>query len=245
MKYLNKFLEKLVPDLPHKGEPIESEGNISLLQPEWFELLPDELTVYSSPKLKNLDNQQDLEDNFGGKNLDNIYTLKKADMTVNSDFVQFYYQHKTFEKPEDVIKDGEPDYLQFDLYTLKNTNGIKLIIDITWGDHMAYEFSLEAPNKINVFHYTGKGSLYDSETHFGFTDESIKKLVEFFNRFNHGIKLSEKDLAFLDQHEDSYQHKNENPQQLYTDDSNLIDFENSVKKNENVLNFKNFIKNKK
>lgn len=133
------------------------------------------------------------------------------------------------DEPNDVTNDGEPDLLEFDIHFVKNERGIKLLVDITYGDTMAYEFSIESPNKININHYTGIGSLYDSETHFGFTDESISDLIKFFNSFNHGIKLTSKDLAFLDHHKDSYKHDIHNTDHLYTDESDLIEYGNSVK----------------
>jgi hypothetical protein len=112
-------------------------------------------------------------------------------------------------------------------------------IDITYGDNMACEFSLESPNKINIVHYTGKGSMHDSNTHWGFTDSAIQKLVEFFNRFEHGINISPDDLRFLDSDEDSYDHDKHDSQHLYTDDSNLRKFGNSTK--ESVYGFTKWI----
>ena len=82
-------------------------------------------------------------------------------------------------------------------------------------------------NKINIVHYTSVGSKYDSETHWGFTHESIDDLVKFFNAFNHGIELTSEDLNFLDENYDSYKHQHDNPKHLYNDDSDLIKFGNS------------------
>ena len=71
--------------------------------------------------------------------------------------------------------------------------------------------------------------LHDSETHWGFCEDSVKDLVKFFNAFNHGISLTEEDLNFLDSDEDSYEHDIDNKSHLYNDESDLIKFGNSVK----------------
>jgi hypothetical protein len=61
------------------------------------------------------------------------------------------------------------------------------------------------PGDIEIIHYTGLGSKYDKETFFGFEDESIKDLVNFFNRL--GFKLSVKDFSFIDKYPDSFTYK--------------------------------------
>jgi hypothetical protein len=120
-----------------------------------------------------------------------------------------------------------------------NPDNLKLNIDLTYGDHMQYEFTIEKPNKVKVHHYTGKNSLFDPHTYWGFSDESLSKLVEFFNRFEHGINISPDDLRFLDSDEDSYDHDKHDSQHLYTDDSNLRKFGNSTK--ESVYGFTKWI----
>lgn len=249
MKHLKRFNEGVgivninsnpdidrMPNLQHRGDNLESGKNISIFEQDWFEkLLPDTLEVQSCPMIKKINFDQSLSD----LNTENrIYTLVKNDCTIDSDLIQFNYYQNTFDKPEDVINDGEPDLLEFDIHFVKNESGIKLLVDITYGDNMAYEFSLETPNKINVIHYTGKGSLHDSETHWGFTEKSIGDIVKFFNAFNHGIKVDNDDFNFLDSSEDSYKYDNKNKQQLYSDDSNLLKFGNSTK--ESIKKFKNF-----
>jgi GMP synthase-like glutamine amidotransferase len=245
MKYLKRFTEGSevvsvdgihkeyrLKNLPHAGDHLKKGGEISIFQQDWFEkLLPNKLHIHSKPNLKKLNFDQSLSD---VDTSDIVYSLEKNDCTIDSDLVQFNYYHNTIKEPEDVIKDGEPDFLEFDIHFVRNTKGIKLLVNITYGDNMSYEFTIETPNKINVNHYTGVGSLYDSDTHFGFTEESIKDLVKFFNAFNHGIKLTEKDLSFLDQHEDSYKHDVHDPNHLYTDDSDLIEFENSIKESNDL-----------
>ena len=121
------------------------------------------------------------------------------------------------------------NFLEFDIHTSRNERGIKLNVDITYGDSMASEFSIESPNKINVIHYTGINSKYDPKTYFGFTDETINDLVNLFNSFNQDFKLTSDDFKFIDKDPDSYKHDINNSDHLYNDDSDLISFGNSMK----------------
>ena len=157
------------------------------------------------------------------------WEFEKKDLMLNGDLIQMAYHHNPSEDSKDVLSDGEPDFLEFDIHTAKNERGIKLLVDITYGDSMVSEFSIEAPNKINVIHYTGINSKYDPETYFGFTDETINDLVKLFNSFNHGLKLTSNDFKFIDKDPDSYKHDIHNSDHLYNDDSDLISFGNSVK----------------
>ena len=228
--------QERIPNLQHVGEPIEDGDNISIFQQDWFEkLLPDTIKVHSHPNLKKLNFDQSLT-NIDTEN--KTYVLKKNDCTIDGDLVQFNYHQNTYDKPEDIVDDGEPDMLEFDIHFVKNDRGIKLLVDITYGDNMAYEFSIETPNKINIIHYTGKGSMYDSETHWGFCEDTIKDLVKFFNAFNHGINITEEDFNFLDSNKESYQHNTHDQKHLYNDESDLVRFGNSSK----VKSFESFIK---
>jgi len=189
-------------NLPHRGS--REEGKISIFDQEWFEkALPDTMEIVS---------------------LEKRYSLKKNDCTINGDLCQFNYWHAALDEKEN----GEPSMLEFDLHFMKNESGIKTIVDITYGDNMACEFSLEAPNKINVIHYTGAGSKYDQASHWGFSDRTISDLTRFFNSFEHGIDISEKDLAFIDEHPDTYTHDIDDERHLYTDRSKLMKWGNSV-----------------
>lgn len=249
MKFLKRFNEGVgivkigpevsqerMPNLQHVGEPIEDGNNISIFQQDWFEkLLPDTIKVHSRPLIKKLNFDQSLS-NMNQE--DRTYTLVKNDCTIDSDLVQFNYFQNTAENPGDEVNDGEPDMLEFDIHFVKNDSGIKLLVDITYGDQMAYEFSIETPNKINVIHYTGHGSIYDTETHWGFCEDSIKDLVKFFNAFNHGIQITENDLNFLDADNDSYKHDIHDKKHLYNDESDLVRFGNSPK----LEKFQNFIR---
>jgi GMP synthase-like glutamine amidotransferase len=194
-------------NLPHRGDRVN--GKISIFDQQWFEkLLPEEMEVVSHGKM---------------------HMLAKNDCTINGDLCQFNYWHPATGKDGDVTEDGEPCCLEFDIHFMKNEGGIKMIVDISYGDHMACEFSLEAPNRINVIHYNGIGSKYDSDLHWGLSDKSVSDLVRFFNSFEHGIRISEKDLAFIDEHEDSYEHDINDRDHYYTDDSKLMKWGNSMR----------------
>lgn len=159
------------------------EHNVSIFNQDWKEFLPEELEV--------------ITDNGSFK-------LKKKDLILNNDLAQITYYQNVF---------GEPDYLCFDICMVKNNSGhdsnpdsLKLNIDITYGDAMVSEFTIEAPNNVNVIHYTGKGSKLDSDTFFGFSDKSLTDLVNFFNRF--GYKLSNDNFLFIDKENDDYNNMN-------------------------------------
>ena len=90
--------------------------------------------------------------------------------------------------------------LEFDIYFAKEDN-IVLNIDITYGDAMVCEFSVEAPNKIKVIEYTSYHSKFDpSNTVFGFDDDSLESFVKFLNNFS-GMKLKKEYFKFLDQND--------------------------------------------
>lgn len=95
---------------------------------------------------------------------------------------------------------GTPDTLEFDLYFLKpQSKHFKIDVDITFGDLMVSEFSLEVPNKVNVIQYTSYHSKWDpTETVFGFDEQSLQKILKMFNTFD-GFEFSVEQFKFLDQ----------------------------------------------
>lgn len=131
------------------------------------------------------------------------FTLTLSDFTRESNVIKANYYHNTF-KNSHSSRDGEPDFLMFDMHFVNNENGLKTIIDITYGDFMVYAFSIEAPNKIVITHYNGIDSLFDKETQFGFEDESISELKQLFNKFSEDYQLTEKDFTFLDKYPDTF-----------------------------------------
>jgi GMP synthase-like glutamine amidotransferase len=166
-----------------------NNGRISIFDKEaWQKFLPK--------KLKLVTNNGNFE-------------LQQTDLTINGDLLQIIWYQNTVKGPNDANKDGEPDTIQFDVHMVKTNNGsesnpdnLKLNIDITYGDAMVSAFSISIPGEIVVSHYTGFGSKYDPDTEFGFEDETIKQLVEFFNRF--GFTLDSKDFTFIDKYKDTY-----------------------------------------
>lgn len=157
------------------------------------------------------DIKQFLPEEIGIETTYGKYTLKKKDIMLNGDLIQITYHHNTAEEKNDVSADGEPDYLCIDIHTLKENDGrqangdkLRLNVDITYGDAMVSEFTIEAPNKAVPHHYTGIGSMHDKETKFSFCDDSLKDLAVFFNRFSDSYKLSIADFKFLDSDPDSY-----------------------------------------
>lgn len=156
--------------------------NISMYDPEWKESLPETFSILKG------------EDDGAHK-----HVYKKGNIMLNSDMVQVTYYNEDW---------GIPDTLEFDIYTIRDTQtgDLRLDIDITYGNEVACEFSIDKTNGVRVIQDTTYHSKFDpSNTVFAFTDDSLKQFVEFLNRFNTGIKVTTHDLRFLDGY-DNYQH---------------------------------------
>ena len=180
--------------------------NVSLFDPNWVKLLPKKLSIITNNGEFTLD-VCGLEPEANGYS--GIYNLMTS--------VSFSYAQNTIERSnDDPTADGEPDTLQFDVAVVKDNDGseanptksLRLNIDLTYGDSMMYAFTIDYPNKVNVHHYNGKDSLYDPESHFGFSDESLQELVTFFNRF--GFETTPEDFKFIDSDPDSYDYERPN-----------------------------------
>ena len=125
--------------------------------------------------------------------------FKLGNVMKNFDMIQVSYESNIW---------GFPSTLEFDFYFLKNVDddNFKMDIDITVGDAMACEFSVEAPNKVDVIEYTSWRSKTDpSNTVFALQDESLKEFVNFLNLFK-GFNLDVSDFKFLDKY-DNYNPK--------------------------------------
>jgi hypothetical protein len=156
--------------------------NISMYDPEWKESLPETFSILKG------------EDDGVHK-----HVYKKGNIMLNSDMVQITYYNEDW---------GIPDTLEFDIHTVRDTQtgDLRLDIDITYGNEVACEFSIDKTNGVRVIQDTTFHSKFDpSNTVFAFTDDSLKQFVEFLNRFNTGIKVTTHDLRFLDGY-DNYQH---------------------------------------
>lgn len=172
------------------------------------------------------------------------FTLEKSDITREVDVIRASYYHNTASDGS-VLKDGEPDYLFIELHFVRNHSGIKTLVNISYGDQMKSEFSIESPNKINIGHYNGIGSKADTETHFGFEDYTILDLCKLFNSFDFGYDINPKDLNFIDKYLDSYAH-NESLKLTPLRQGQIILVINNTKpdKNRFLNNILNYLKNR-
>lgn len=130
------------------------------------------------------------------------FSLTRSDVTREIDIIRTTYWHSTHKKTGDVLSDGEPDYLEIDFHFVTEETGLKILVDVIYGDFMASEFSISKPNKVSIINYTGTGSKIDPKSHFGFTQESLNSLIKFFNSF--GFKLTIDQFKFIDQYPNSY-----------------------------------------
>lgn len=143
---------------------------ISIYDPSWERLLPDEITI-----VKGKDN----------------YSFKKGNVMIHSDMLQITYSIK-----EPIF--GFPDTLEIDIYFLKVNGNIKMDIDITLGDEVVSEFTIYPPNKVSVVQDTTLGSKFDpSNTLFAFDNNSLIRFIDFLNKFNHGLNLNVENFKFL------------------------------------------------
>lgn len=127
------------------------------------------------------------------------HTFKRGNIMKNSDMFQITYVNIENEW-------GYTDTLEIDLYTVQDatTKSIKFDVDITLGDFVVSEFSLEPPNKIHVIQNMTYGTKFCKDCKdciFSFTDESVEKLVDFFNHFEN-INITTNDLRFLNNRDD-------------------------------------------
>ncbi len=191
MKYIKKF-ESFPGDnyeltINNKGIISDSDGTVVdpsnqkisgsiIYDTKWENELPKEIII--------IDNNQK-------------YTFKKGNVMLVGDLVEITYDSHPAEQW------GKPDTLEFDFYFVKDDESkkIRIDIDITYGDLMACEFSIESPNKVSVIQHTTYHSKFDnSNTVFAIEDKSLNEFIEFLNKFP-GFKLNSNDLRFLDKHD--------------------------------------------
>lgn len=95
--------------------------------------LPEKLTIYTS---------------------NGNFTLKKDVVTRETDILRVCYEQNTpSEEGGNVLADGEPDTLEFDLHFVTQGGKLKILVDITYGDSMVSEFSIQEPNKLDIIHW--------------------------------------------------------------------------------------------
>lgn len=171
---------------------IKSNGNISaninpktddintIYDKKWQNELPEFITI-----------------NYHNK----LFKFKKDNIMLHSDMVQITYSSTPLNTTEQGEIWGAPDTLEFDIHFAKEGNKMVLNVDITYGDFMVCEFSIESPNKVKVVEYTSHHSKFDpSNTVFGLVDDSLQSFVRFLNKFT-GMKLKVDDFKFLDQYD--------------------------------------------
>lgn len=121
------------------------------------------------------------------------FDFKKTSFTREIDIIRVVYEQSKW---------GEPDYLEIDLHFVRKSSGLKILVDVTYGDFMASEFSIYDKNKVSIIHYNGVGSKQDKDTHFGFKNSSLQELIDLFNRFGFDLKISQ--FTFIDEDLDSF-----------------------------------------
>jgi GMP synthase-like glutamine amidotransferase len=134
------------------------------------------------------------------------FTYSVGDVTREPDVLRVAYNGSTADATGEVLADGEPDFVMFDIHFAMHGDRLKTMVNITYGDAMKSEFSLMPPNKVKVWHYEGVGSMADPETHFGFSDRSLKDLVGVFNSFHPSYRFKVGDFKFIDKYLDTYEH---------------------------------------
>lgn len=129
-----------------------------------------------------------------------------GDVTREALIVRAAYNGSTYQKTDNALADGEPDFVCFDIHFINEGKKLKLAIDITYGDSMVSQFTMIEPNVIKIGKYEGIDSKLAPETHFGFSDKTLNNLIELFNKFNDNFKFTKNDFKFLDKYPDTYQH---------------------------------------
>lgn len=132
------------------------------------------------------------------------FELELSDCWVQFPKICLTYWHSTPEKTGDVLSDGEPDYLGFDLNIVKNSKNFEINVENTYGDTMMFEYKIVPPNSIIIGHYNGYKSKFDPNYVFSYREDSIEELIKFFNSFTFGTSLTRDKFNFLDIKPDSY-----------------------------------------
>jgi len=148
------------------------DTGLSFYNKQWESFLPETITIIKAGQKR---------------------TFKKGNIMTNANMLQIIYGN------DDLV--GEPSEIEFDIYYTfnENSNNIKLTVEITHGDQVVSDFTIEPPNKVNVVQYTSYNSKFDpSNTVFALDDSSLHGIVKYLNAFEHGLNLSVSDFKFLD-----------------------------------------------
>jgi len=131
------------------------------------------------------------------------FKLSKSDFILSPPQIQISYHHSTPEDTADVLTDGEPDYLGFDIQLVNSADGNKCKVDITYGDAMMFSFDILSDGRVSVGNYNGYGSKFDPKYEFYFQEETISELISFFEKIT-GFNLKRSNFKFLDGDKNSY-----------------------------------------
>jgi hypothetical protein len=126
------------------------------------------------------------------------FELELADCIFAPPIIQISYHHSTPERTGDVLSDGEPDYLGFDVHIVKSSGKYKYKVDVTYGDAMMFSFDILPDNKTKVGHYNGYNSKFDPNYEFYFTEKTIKELKYFFDNLLPNFDVQRREFNFLD-----------------------------------------------
>ena len=129
----------------------------SIYEFDWHDLMPKKLEFIDDGK---------------------VLPYELGNIMMNFDMIQVTYGSNIW---------GKPSCLEFDFYFLKRDKDYVIDIDITFGNSVTYEFSLNK-NKISL--------IRKEIQNYGFSEESIDKLVNVFNKFK-GFSFNKEDLNFL------------------------------------------------
>lgn len=164
-------------------DPVKESKKISIVDTDFKSHVPEKLSIVTS---------------------NGEFELVISDCVVQFPKVCLSYWHSTPEKTGDVLSDGEPDYLSFDLNFVKVDDHFEINVENTYGDAMMFEYKIVPPNTIEVGHYNGYKSMHDPNYVFSYTEDSINDLMEFFNKFTFGLELTRDKFNFLDIDPNSY-----------------------------------------
>lgn len=101
-------------------------------------------------------------------------TYIKGNVMKHSDMLQIVYSSDDL---------GIPGDFELDLYFVQNGD-LKIDVDMTYGDLMAVEFSLEKPNRVH---------LIDKVDDFKISIDSLESLLPFFNQLKFNLTIKDFD----------------------------------------------------
>lgn len=129
------------------------------------------------------------------------FKLDNSDCIIAPPQLFIVYHQWTPGDNNDVLKDGEPDYLGLDIQIIQEPKKCKC--DITYGDAMMFSFDINPSGEVKVGHYNGYGSKFDPKYEFFFKEETIQGLLNFFTKLTE-FPLKRDGFHFLDGDKNSF-----------------------------------------